>query len=90
MPRVGGGDIVRPELRPTRAGLQALDAGDVRARLGGVRAARRIELAFDLPDRQALLLRDGLEPRVGPQPPLLGESSGTAWSSKLSPGEVTR
>ena len=32
--RVGGGDIVRPELRPTRAGLQALDAGDVRARLG--------------------------------------------------------
>jgi len=31
--RVGGGDIVRPELRPTRAGLHALHAGDVRSRV---------------------------------------------------------
>ena len=31
--RVGGGDIVKPELRPTRAGLRAIDAGDIRSRL---------------------------------------------------------
>jgi hypothetical protein len=31
--RVGGGDIVKAEYRPTRAGLEAIHAGDVRARL---------------------------------------------------------
>jgi hypothetical protein len=31
--RVGGGDIIKAEFRPTRAGLRAIDSGDVRARI---------------------------------------------------------
>ena len=32
--RVTGSDYVHAQFRPTRAGLEAIDAGDVRARLG--------------------------------------------------------